>query len=52
MRGKRYSTLDDLSAAVKTRNREMNIEGTEDIFKLTQIWESVIRNGGDYFEEL
>lgn len=52
MRGKRYSTLDELSAAVKTRIRAMNTEGTEDIFKLTQRWESVIRNGGDYIEGL
>ena len=52
MRGRRYSCLDELTAAVKTRIRQMNIEGTEDIFKLPQRWDKVIRNGGDCIEGL
>ena len=52
MRGHRYSSLEELSAAVTQAVRQMNKDGLLDgIAKLSKRWK-VIENQGDYIEGL
>lgn len=53
MRGHRYSSLEELSAAVTQAVRQMNKDGVLDgIAKLSTRWNTVIEKQGDYIEGL
>jgi hypothetical protein len=53
MRGRRFPSLDELSAAVTRAIRQINKDGILDgIVKLPRRWDSVIEKQGDYIEGL
>lgn len=53
MRGHRYSSLEELSAAVTQAVRQMNKDGVFDgIAMLPTRWNTVIEKQGDYIEGL
>jgi hypothetical protein len=53
IRGRRFPSLDELSAAVTQAIRQINKDGVIDgIVKLPRRWDSVIENQGDYIEGL
>ena len=53
MRGVRFSTLEELSASVTRRVRELNSStDLTGIMDLPKSWEAVIRQKGDYIEGL
>lgn len=53
MRGRRFPSLEELSAAVTRAIRQMNRDGVLDgIVKLPRRWDSVIEKQGDYIEGL
>ena len=51
-RGVRFSTLEDLSASVTRRVRQLNCSTETGIMDLPKHWDAVIRQKGDYTEEL
>jgi len=53
MRGVRFSTLEDLSASVTRRVRQLNCStDLMGIMDLPKCWDAVIRQNGDYTEGL
>lgn len=53
MRGRRYSSLEELSTTVTRAIRQMNKNGALDgIIKFPRRWDSVIQKQGDYIEGL
>jgi hypothetical protein len=53
MRGVRFSTLEDLSASVTRRVRQLNCSrDVTGVMDLQKCWDAVIRQKGDYTEGL